>query len=355
MESSNIILTGNESSEMLQPFSLLKKVADLRMGFYTFRERWEKISGKECRYLTEIEKAQDSSFKVSIPQNLLPLNENAANQIISAGWNGNIDDAILIDRAWQMPVYNNQAIRFDFKLSVAGKISVPVPAFVKVMGKEEIFIEPGARLEHCNINTSEGPVYISKDALIMDGTFLRGPLFVGEGAVVKMGATIYGSTTIGPFCIVGGEIKNSIFTGYSNKAHHGYVGDSVIGEWCNLGAGTTTSNLKNTGNAVKVWNIYKSDFEYAGNKCGVLMGDFTRTAINTSFNTGTVTGICANIFNAQQLTPKFISGFSWGVDGNIKYDMEKALAEIITWMNFKNRKPDQDLIEKITLLYQNQQ
>lgn len=168
----------------------------------------------------------------------------------------------------------------------------------------------------------------------MEGSCLRGPLSIGEGAVVKMGAKIYGATTIGPYCTVGGEIKNCILFANSNKAHDGYLGDSVIGEWCNMGAGTSNSNLKN--NASNVMVYAPSGLRDAGTKCGVFMGDYTRTAINTSINTGTVIGVCCNVFG-NGLTPRFIPSFSWGSEGIKRYDFQKALQHIQAWKALKNQ------------------
>ena len=170
----------------------------------------------------------------------------------------------------------------------------------------------------------------------MEGSLIRGPFALGEGAVVKMGAKIYGATTIGPFSMAGGEIKNSVFFGYSNKAHDGYLGDSVIGEWCNLGAGTSNSNIKNTASEVNVWHYPAKEYIRAGLKCGLLMGDYSRSAINTSFNTGTVVGICANIFG-EGIPPKFIPSFTWGNKGLSLYEFEKALADITNWKKLKNQ------------------
>ena len=171
----------------------------------------------------------------------------------------------------------------------------------------------------------------------MEGAMLRGPLFIGEGTVIKMGAAIYGATSIGPQCLIGGEIKNSVLFGYSNKGHEGYLGDSVIGEWCNLGAGTTSSNIRNNASAVKVWDMKNRIFTEAGLKCGLLMGDYSRASINSSFNTGTVVGVCANIFQPGGLLPKFIPSFSWGASTDLKYSFDKALVDINNWMNFKNQ------------------
>ena len=189
-------------------------------------------------------------------------------------------------------------------------------------------------MEHCTINASTGPVYIGKNAEVMEGCMIRGPFAMGEGACLKMGTKVYGATTLGPRCIVGGEIKNSVLFGYSNKAHDGYLGDSVIGEWCNLGAGTTNSNLKNTASEVKIWT--PNGEMKAGNKCGVMMGDYSRTAVNTSINTGTVIGVCCNVFGAG-LTPKYIPSFCWGSEGVKRYDIEKIFPDIEGWKKLKGQ------------------
>lgn len=161
---------------------------------------------------------------------------------------------------------------------------------------------------------------------------LYGPVSIGEGATIKMGAKIYGATTIGPSCIAGGEIKNSVMFGFSNKAHDGYLGDSVVGEWCNMGAGTSSSNIKNNASTVMVWT--QKGMVNVGLKCGVMMGDYSRTAINTSINTGTVIGVCSNVFGSG-LTPKFIPSFSWGSEGVLRYRLEKALSDINNWKQLK--------------------
>ena len=196
------------------------------------------------------------------------------------------------------------------------------------------------------INASMGPVYIGKGAEIMEGSVIRGPFAMGEGACLKLGTKVYGATTLGPRCVVGGEIKNSILFGYSNKAHDGYLGDSVIGEWCNLGAGTTNSNLKNNASEVKIWTP-KGELN-AGLKCGVLMGDFSRTAINTSINTGTVIGVGCNVFGTG-LTPKYIPNFSWGSEGVKRYEFEKGLLDIEGWKKLKRQILSDD--EKSILKY----
>jgi UDP-N-acetylglucosamine diphosphorylase / glucose-1-phosphate thymidylyltransferase / UDP-N-acetylgalactosamine diphosphorylase / glucosamine-1-phosphate N-acetyltransferase / galactosamine-1-phosphate N-acetyltransferase len=212
-----------------------------------------------------------------------------------------------------------------------------------------IFVEEGTILENCTLNASEGPIYIAKGCKIMDGAILRGPIFIDEGSIVKMGATIYGGTSIGKNCIVGGEIKNSIINNYSNKAHHGYLGDSMIGKWCNLGAGTSNSNVKNNGSDVII-KLQNEELN-VGNKFGLLMGDYSRCAINTSFNTGTVVGVCCNVF-ANGLTPKYIPNFSWGCLGE-KYELPKAFTDIENWKKMKGEILTNEEKELLKYIYTN--
>ena len=244
---------------------------------------------------------------------------------------------------------NDAALREDFQLITKNRKSQPITKYVKTANPTSIFIERGARLEHCILNASEGPIYIGKNALIMEGAILRGPVSIGENSVVKMNATIYGATTIGKSCLVGGEIKNSIFFDYSNKAHHGYIGDSVIGSYCNLGAGTSNSNIKNNASAVYI-KFSKTTLK-AGIKCGMFMGDYSRTAINTSINTGPVIGVCCNIFDAG-LTPKSVPNFSWG--NNQKYEFQTALVDIEEWKKLKNKSITKEEKEVLKAMYKNQ-
>ncbi len=190
-----------------------------------------------------------------------------------------------IQYPWDIFHLNDWAIRQDFEMITKDRKSKAIPDSNKLINASNIFLEKGAMVEHSILNASAGPIYIGKNAKVMEGAIIRGPFAMGEGACVKMGAKIYGATSLGPHCVAGGEIKNSVLFGYSNKAHDGYLGDSVVGEWCNLGAGTTNSNLKNNAGDVKVWTP-KGQVN-AGLKCGVMMGDYSRTAINTSINTGT--------------------------------------------------------------------
>ena len=198
-------------------------------------------------------------------------------------------------------------------------------------------------MNHSILNATGGPIYIGKNSQVMEGCMVRGPFALGEGSVLKMGTKIYGATTLGPYCIGAGEIKNSVLFGYSNKAHDGYLGDSVIGEWCNLGAGTTNSNIKNTAGIVNIHNEFKKQSFPAGFKCGLLMGDYSRSAINTSFNTGSVVGCSSNVFG-EGFPPTFTDSFSWG---NKKYKLNKALEHIDNWKKLKGHILSQQ--EKILL------
>ena len=199
----------------------------------------------------------------------------------------------------------------------------------------QIYLEDSATVEFCMINATEGPVYIGKNALVMEGCLLKGPLVINEGAVVKMGTKLYGATTIGPFCTAGGEIKNVVMQGYSNKAHDGYLGDSVIGEWCNFGAGCSNSNVKNTAGNIMLWSESDNAYINAGNKCGLIMGDYTRVAINSSINTGSVYGVSCNVWG-NGLLPTRIRNFSWGVSGE-SYTLLKAMQHIRQWKTFKHK------------------
>ena len=290
----------------LLPFTATRSVLDIRMGILTFRERWQ------CR--SRPDRDALSTRHIRYP--------------------------------WDIFLYNSEALTEDFLLITAGRRSEPIPASVQAIQPHSIFIEEGARLQHCILNASTGPIYIGRDSEIMEGASIRGPFALCEGAVVKMGARIYGATTIGPYSVAGGEVKNSVLFGYSNKAHDGYLGDSVIGEWCNLGAGTSNSNIKNTASSVKVWHPASETFMDAGLKCGLLMGDYSRCAINSSFNTGTVVGVCCNVVGGG-LPPKYIPDFTWGTPpgasserGNperVKYAWNKAIRDIGNWKKLKNR------------------
>jgi UDP-N-acetylglucosamine diphosphorylase / glucose-1-phosphate thymidylyltransferase / UDP-N-acetylgalactosamine diphosphorylase / glucosamine-1-phosphate N-acetyltransferase / galactosamine-1-phosphate N-acetyltransferase len=322
----------------LLPFTAVRSVLDLRMGILTFREKWERLLGPGTFSVGPL------SSGPALAANLLPTRALAAVIHEEAGrgplTQASVDRVIvhgrLIRYPWHLFQHNGEALQEDFNLVTGGRPSAPIPASVRAVDAENIFIEPDARLSNCVLNATTGPIYIGRDAEIMEGALIRGPFAACEGAVVKMGAKIYGATTLGPYCTAGGEIKNVVFLGYSNKGHDGYLGDAVIGEWCNLGAGTSASNVRNNAGAVRVYHPASGAYLPAGEKCGLLMGDYSRSAINTSFNTGTLIGISCNIFG-EGFPPNYVPDFSWGQDGLVRYEWDKALRDIDNWKKMKGQ------------------
>ena len=322
--------------KQLYPFTLTRSAAAIRTGILTIREKWMLTAGTENLS--------------SVPSHLLP-----SPQVITALQQGLAlpPDALLIEYPWHIFQYNDQAIRQDFDLITANRISRPLSSSNRVTLPGQVFLEEGARVEHCMLSAATGPIYIGRNAEVMEGSMIRGPFALCEGSTVKMGSRIYGATTIGPYSVAGGEIKNAVIMGYSNKAHDGYLGDAVIGEWCNWGAGSSNSNLKNNGSAVRPFNPLTGRSVAAGTKCGLLMGDYSRCAINTSFNTGTVTGVCCNIFYPG-LTPAHIPSFSWGT-GNDRYRFDKALEDIAVWKKFKHQSLTEQEIQKLRYIFDHYQ
>lgn len=358
----------------LAPFTLTRQVQDIRVGILTIREKWEKHLGlasfdkfeedyKDLDKAITIDSNIGNDVIFLIHGNVLPkkklvkavkkLKPGEALSVpelesfvyciskkqvidqhnIKVGKAIEVKDELKELKApWNIFAFNAWAIEQDFELLTEGRKSQNVSATNKVVNSSNIFIEKGAIVEMCYLNAKEGPVYIGKNAVVMEGAMLRGPVAVCDEAVVKMGTKLYGGTTVGPKCIVGGEIKNSVLFANSNKAHDGYMGDSVIGEWCNWGAGTSNSNIKNNASGVVVWT--PNGAVNVGLKCGVLMGDYSRTAINTSINTGTVIGACANVYGAG-LTPKYIPSFAWGSDAIQRYKLEKVFTDINNWKMLK--------------------
>ncbi len=353
----------------LFPFTRTRPVADLRKGILTIRESWEKITENYVRILTETPIADDpSGFCNFRPgESLLSLSDdtlyiNAALMPDPAHWpilrllaNGSgytYQDILIAYRGlsgvscvsfprpvrfleypWQLVQWNSLDFEVDFDLLTAGRSSLGVPPGNHVVNPSAVFLEPGASVSGAFLNASTGPIYIGRDAVVMEGCTIRGPFSLCEGAVLKMGARVYGATTVGPYCVVGGEIKNSILLGHSNKAHDGYLGDSLIGEWCNLGAGTTNSNIRNNATPVRVWSF--SGPVSAGVKAGLFMGDYSRSAVLTAFHTGAVVGVCCNVFGGRPC-PGYLPDFSWGLDGE-RYDWERALRDIDNWKKLKGQ------------------
>jgi UDP-N-acetylglucosamine diphosphorylase/glucosamine-1-phosphate N-acetyltransferase len=348
-----VYLSSKEVADHLFPFAQTRSAADIRIGILTIHEKWERLLRQPVTLLPsqQIPNAEDALFFAANIIPTAPFIESIIKNSIDPSFEPDYSTVKVLQYPWHIFQWNDQALRDDFKLITQGRNSQPVPESVQVINSSNIFIEPGARLHHCMLNASTGPIYIGKDTEVMEGSFIRGPFALCEGAVVKMGAKIYGATTIGPHSVAGGEIKNSVIFGYSNKAHDGYLGDSVIGEWCNLGAGTSNSNLKNTASDIRVWHQPSNDYIRAGLKCGLLMGDYSRAAINTSFNSGTLVGICANVFG-EGLTPKYIPNFTWGSRGLSRYEFDKAIADIGNWKKFKDQELTSEEISQLKHIFE---
>src|SRR5450432_3107891 len=333
------VLVGGPFEDDFYPFSLTRSVGDIRLGILTLRKKWK-------YYLKDKE---DLVKELSIPANILP-DKGIVGKLKQPQPAEALLDANKLCQVTDLLKLNGSEIVNDYACITRGRQSEAISGTNKIFGNP-IFIEAGAVVEYCYLNASEGPIYVGKNATIMEGTMIRGPFALGEKSVVKMGARIYGATTIGPQCIVGGEIKNSIFFGYSNKAHDGYLGDSIIGEWCNLGAGTSNSNIKNSGGQVKIWNPLKKSFVDGGQKCGLWMGDYSRSAINTSFNTGTVVGACCHVFG-NGLAPAYLPSFSWGFTQ--VYAFDKAIEHVGKWKQLKGTALDPAEIMQLKYIFDQQ-
>ncbi|MEZ0007686.1 UDP-N-acetylglucosamine diphosphorylase/glucosamine-1-phosphate N-acetyltransferase [Flavobacterium sp. 28YEA47A] len=366
----NYILFDGTVRNALLPFTFTRPVADIRVGILTIREKWEKYLGYTTTSLTE-EYLMEKFPMVEMPENIminasfLP-NEVLAEMVKSLEKNQAIfkgeeviaffseesqeevdfenyeileynDDCITIEHTWDIFKKNDAALREDFELLTEDRISQPIPKSVNVIAPENIFIEEGAQLEFVTLNASTGPIYIGKNSEIMEGSVIRGPFALCEGAQVKLATKIYGATTIGPFSRAGGEISNSVLFAYSNKGHDGFLGNSVLGEWCNIGADSNNSNLKNNYEEVKLWSYETEGFAKTGLQfCGLMMGDHSKCGINTMFNTGTVVGVSTNIFGSG-FPRNFVPSFSWGgAAGFTTYVTKKAFETAKIVMSRRN-------------------
>ncbi len=352
-----ILFDGNTRSALL-PLTYTKPVADLRIGILTIREKWENFLNYTTTTITE-DYLSDKFPMVEMEENILINasflpNESIISLIKDLKKNEAIlkDDEIIafyttetqeeidfntyrileykneiiqIQNTWDLFRYNAEAIEADFKLITQGRTSAPIPETVQCIDKEKIFLEENVDINFSILNASKGSIYLGKNTLIMEGSMIRGPFAILEHGVVKMGSKVYGPTTVGPKSKIGGEVNNVIMSGYCSKGHEGYLGNSVIGEWCNLGADTNNSNLKNTYAEVKMWNYEREGFVKTGLQfCGLIMGDHSKTAINTMFNTGTVVGVSSNIYGSN-FPRNFIPSFSWGgAAGFTTYQIDKA-------------------------------
>ena len=366
----NYILFDSDVRDTLLPFTYTKPVADIRIGILTIREKWEKhlglttttitadyleekypmvemeenilINASFCPTESLVEKVKNLSKNEAIfkGEDVLAFHTTQSQEEVDFDTYTQIEfdeELIQIKNTSDIFTHNGKAIQQDFDLITEERTSETIPAGIQVINPGNIFIEEGAQILFSTLNASEGPIYIGKDALIMENSSIRGPFAMCENAVVKMGAKIYKDTTIGPFSKVGGEISNAVIFGYSSKGHDGYLGNSVIGEWCNLGAGTNNSNLKNNYSEVKLWNYETERFAKTGLQfCGLIMGDHSKCAINTMFNTGTVVGVSANLFGSG-FPRNFTPSFSWGgAAGYETFQMNKVSEVVTAVMKRKN-------------------
>jgi UDP-N-acetylglucosamine diphosphorylase/glucosamine-1-phosphate N-acetyltransferase len=330
----------------LLPFTFTRPIADLRVGILKVSEKWEKYSGASISYWTQeyLQKSfpRTAAQGIAINGSWLP-DSNSWQQISALKEDEALffgktllatscgpqekslafasekkiiqleQDPVLLQKTWHIFQFNAAEIRKDFTLITAGRTSQPMlDPHTRCYGEHQIFIEEGAQVRAAVLNAEAGPIYLGKNSEIQEGALVRGPFALCEGSTVNMGAKLRGDTTIGPFSKVGGEVSNSVILGYSNKGHDGFLGNSVIGEWCNLGADTNTSNLKNNYEPVKLWDYTKGGFANTGLQfCGLMMGDHSKCGINTMFNTGTVIGVGANVFG-DGYPRNFIPSFAWG-------------------------------------------
>lgn len=353
----NYILFDGTVRNALLPFTFTRPVADIRVGILTIREKWEKHLGYTTTTLTE-EYLMDKYPMVEMEENIMinasflpndvltemikSLEGNQAifyNDEVVAFYskdNQEVDfntfeiiefneECLRIEHTWDIFSKNDAALREDFELITEGRHSQPIPKSVNVLSPENIFIEEGAKLEFVTLNASTGPIYIGKNTEIMEGSVIRGPFALCDNGRVKLATKVYGATTVGPHSVIGGEVNNSVLFGYSNKGHDGFLGNSVLGEWCNIGADSNNSNLKNNYEEVKLWSYETEGFAKTGLQfCGLMMGDHSKCGINTMFNTGTVVGVSANIFGSG-FPRNFVPSFSWGgASGFTTYVTSKA-------------------------------
>lgn len=375
----NYILFDGSQRENLLPLTFTRPVAEIRVGINTLREKWENILNDSLSVITEEYLSKKFPLKkgeqnILINASVLPDDNVLSNitkltvgeslvqgdLLIALRIDGDFDEFNLpigkkiqyeaeleiIENTWDIFSKNEKCIISDFKNITEGRDTCAISETNNIIGdKNLIFIEEGAKVEFAYLNTTAGPIYIGKDAEVMEGSKIRGPFALCEHSTLKMDAKVYGATTIGPHCKIGGELNNVVFFGFSNKAHDGFLGNAVIGEWCNLGADTNNSNLKNTYEEVKMWSYPKGGFIKSGLQfCGLIMGDHSKSGINTMFNTGTVVGISCNIYGSG-FQRNFIPSFSWGSPAGMKpYDLNKAfqVAEAV----FQRRSKSFDDVEK---------
>lgn len=367
----------------LLPFTFTRPVAKIRVGILTIAEKWEKWLNTTASFKTEeylqkkfpLKPAKDNLLingAICPEQRLvdaiktLPagyyLVKNslliAANQPSGEMSKSNTiefqEALVVIDKNWKIFYENGRQLRIDFPLITKGRTSARISdKYTQVYGEQNLFVEEGVNIKAAIINAENGPVYLGKNSIVQEGAIIRGAFALCEGGHVNMGAKMRGDITVGPYSKVGGEVSTSVIFGYSNKAHDGFLGCSVIGEWCNLGADTNTSNLKNNYDNVKLWNHARGEFEDTGLQfCGLMMGDHSKCSINTMFNTGTVVDVSANIFG-EGFPRNYVPSFSWGGNaGMITYKLDKALETASRVMQRRNATLDEAELEILKKVYE---
>jgi UDP-N-acetylglucosamine diphosphorylase/glucosamine-1-phosphate N-acetyltransferase len=390
----NIILFGDDHWFNLLPLTFTRPICELRVGILTIKEKWEKHLNGRGSYITQDYLAE--KYPINIENDNILINSTFLpdKQLVNYIRQLKLNEALLfgselvagrlagdefnmvsegqevfqnlkgidlqkepgirftrITKPYHIFLHNGEELKKDFELITYGRVSASYAESNRIAGKNPVFIEESASVECCIINADSGPVYIGHNAIIMEGVMIRGSFAACEGTIVKMGAKIYGPTTSGPYCRIGGEINNVVLQANSNKSHDGYLGNSVIGEWCNLGADTNVSNLKNNYLPVKIWSYPDETFTDTGLQfCGLIMGDHSKTGINTMLNTGTVVGVASNIFG-DGFPRTFIPSFSWGgASGFSTHQLTKALetAEIVmSRRNIKMEYTDKKILEYI--------
>lgn len=369
----------------LHPLTLTRPVASLRLGILTLAKKWEKYLNSPPSYLTSDYLSQKFQCQLQEQNHIIFSHFLPDGDLVKAIQNLNLGESlhtlqgeqiaafvtkqqnstkeityeksiIKLEHLWQLFELNGRQIQADFDLITQNRESQEISdPHTIVYNPENIFLEEGVKIKATILNAENGVIYLGKNAQIQEGAIIQGPTAIGENAVVNMGAKIRANTTIGTYSKVGGEINNCIFWGYSNKGHDGFLGNSIIGQWCNFGADTNNSNLKNNYNSVKLWNYQKQDFiDTQKQFCGLFMGDHSKTGINTMLNTGTVMGVNANVFGAG-FPPKYIPSFSWGgFQDGLKFDLQKAFETAENVM--KRRNVAFDEIEKniLTYIYENE-
>lgn len=384
----NIILKDFNSDNLL-PFTFTRPVAGIRVGILTIAEKWERYLNRTVSYQTKDYLGTKFPLKISeinlvvnggilptklLVDELLALQSNEVlvknSQVVGYVTSDPLKDIAIADlnaiesnaefisitNTWDIFSKNAEALQQDFDVLTKDRISQPIPENNTLINPENIFLEEGAVVSCSILNASTGPIYVGKHAEIMEGCIIRGGLALCDNAVLKMGAKIYGAATFGPYCKVGGEVNNAVLFAYSNKGHEGFLGNSVLGEWCNIGADTNTSNLKNNYAPVKLWDYKKEGFAQTGLQfCGLMMGDHSKAGINTMFNTGTVVGVSANVFGTG-FPRNFVPSYSWGgASGFTTYRTNKAFETAKAMMGRRGVEFDQieqNILEKVFELTQ---